>query len=205
VLTVAVPSIGRPSLARCVFSFIDQLEPGDEVIFVGDRRGDLDYVKFVHRLASGRNGIDWRFAVAAGECGWGQPQRNRAYELATPGSHVWCIADDDVATSGALAAIRGAVDRAEAPWFIFRAGRGTDAPWLWQDETVRVGNLDGDCLVVPAGVQSRWGLRYEGDADLAHSLVRELGRPSFETPVVAVAKPNVEYLPVHYERLVASV
>lgn len=206
-LTVAIPTIGRPTLARCVFSFIEQLHDGDEVIIVADRKGDTDYAKFVYQLGTKRNGVNWRFAVHGDlASGWGQAQRNKALDMAASGNHVWCLSDDDVATPGALDNIHEVLDHASAQdWFLFRAGRGTDAVWVWQDSAVRVGNLDADCLVVPSAIFSRFGLDYEGDAKLAHALVDELGDPWFHEEVIAVTTPSIEYLRQHYGLLAGAI
>ena len=203
-LTIAIPTIGRPTLARCLFSFIDQLHDGDEVIIVADRKGDTDYAKFVYQLGTKRNGVNWRFTVHGDpNSGWGQAQRNKAYDLADDRNHVWCLSDDDVATSGALDAIRDSINRSSGqgggqPWFIFRVGRGTSVPWVWQTTEVRVGNLDADCIVAPSAVKVRWGLDYEGDARFAHALVAELGQPWFASDLIAVTTPSGDYLADHY-------
>jgi hypothetical protein len=194
-LTVAIPTIGRPTLARCVFSFIEQLEPGDTVLLIADPKGDTEYVRWMHQVATNKLGVNWRFVIRGGEGGWGQPQRNYAYKIAPLGSHVWCLSDDDVATSNALNLLRAAChDR----WSIFRAGRANGAPWVWQDQAVRIGNLDADCILAPAGVDARWGLGYEGDYEFARACQSELGEPVWRSETIAVTKPNGEYLDTHY-------
>jgi glycosyltransferase involved in cell wall biosynthesis len=202
VLSVVIPTLGRPTLARTVFSFLGQLEDGDEVIFVADPKGDVDYVKWMRAASSNRLGVDWRHVVHDGPGGWGLPQRNRGYELAR-GDWVWFLADDDVATPWALEAIRAAV-RCAPPWFIFRAGRANDEPWIWTNEEIRRGNLDADCIVAPSGAAARWGLDYTGDYDFAVALRAELGEPAWHSAVVAVTKPSPEYLGRHYRSLAVA-
>lgn len=197
-LTIAIPTIGRPTLARTLFSFIEQLEPGDEVIFVADPKGDPEYVHTVYNLGSNRLGVNWVFKIQGGEGGWGQAQRNYARKVATPGNHIWSVADDDIVTPNALSALR----TIKSGWALFRVGRGSDAPWLWQDKRVYKGNLDADSILAPAGhLDAQWGLDYEGDAKFALALQAELGEPWWGETVVAVAKPNAEYLEKHYQGL----
>ncbi len=204
-LTVAIPTLGRPTLARTLFSFLDQLADGDEVIIVADPKGDSEYARFVYELGTKRNGVNWQFLIQPGD-GWGQPQRNRALVSATDGNHVWCLADDDVATPVALTAIRELVGSAgPRSWGIFRAGRGSDGPWVWQDMVVRVGNLDADCIVAPADIESRWGDGYEGDHLFAQQLRVELGEPAWHSSVIAVTMPSADYLTGHYQALAEAV
>jgi glycosyltransferase involved in cell wall biosynthesis len=198
-LSIVIPTLGRPTLARTVFSFIGQLHDGDEVIFVADPKGDVDYVKWMREASSSRLGVDWRHTVHGGPGGWGLTQRNRGLEMAT-GDLVWFLADDDVATPWALDAIRSEVHPSE-PWSIFRAGRANDDPWIWVDQEIRRGNLDADCIVCPPGVSARWGLDYSGDYDFAVALAEELGPPVWRQDIVAVTKPNGEYLARHYREI----
>lgn len=200
-LTLIIPTLGRPTLARTVFSFNGQLQDGDEVIFVADPRGDVEYVKWMRTTASNRLGVDWRHVVHDGPGGWGLPQRNRGLEAATR-PYAWFLADDDIATPGALDTIRAALEPPPLrPWFIFRAGRANAEPWVWQDAQIRRGNLDADCIVCPTIITSRWGLDYSGDYDFAVALREELGEPAWGAAVVAVTKPDAAYLEVHYAAL----
>jgi len=201
VLTVAIPTLGRPSLARCVFSFIDQLQPGDRVLLVADPKGDTDYVRWVYNIATNKMGVDWRYTIKGGQGGWGQDQRNHAYDLTDEG-HIWCLSDDDIATPGALEVIRRRIEiRQPDDWFLFQVGRTRDTPWVWTRQTVEVGNLDADCIVAPATTLTRWGLGYEGDKDFATGLLAERGQPIFVPEVIAVTKPDGDYLDRHYARL----
>jgi len=196
-----IPTLGRPTLARTVFSFIDQLEDGDEVLLVADPKGDPEYVRFVHRgIVAKKLGVHSSVRVERAPGGWGHPQRNHGVRYAL-GSRIWCIADDDVATAHALQAIRLSIEE-DDPWTIFRAGRGEEVAWVWQDPNVRVGNLDADCIVCPSDVRSQWGLDYEGDVKFARALVEELGPPVFRPEIVAVTNPSEAYLERHYAGLI---
>jgi hypothetical protein len=199
-LTIAIPTIGRPTLARCVFSFIEQLEPGDNVLFVADPKGDVDYVRWVYKVATNRLGVNWRISIQGGQGGWGQDQRNHAYNTTDEG-HIWCLSDDDIATPDAVEAIRHCANATTNGWFLFRAGRANANPWVWTRREVETGNLDADCIVAPASTPCRWGLGYEGDAGFALHLLANHGPPVFMERVVAVTKPNDDYLEEHYRRL----
>lgn len=204
-LTIAIPTLGRPTLARTVYSFLEQLEPGDEVILVADPSGDPNYVRFIHSsILSKRLGVHSSVISCGHPGGWGQPQRNAAYRAASQ-PYVWCLADDDVATPAAVPQIRKiAAAMTEAggdQWAIFRVGRATDTPWVWHTQEVRVGNLDADCIVAPSTVAARWGLGYDGDAVFARALLAELGPPVFRPELVAVTNPSAEYLERHYRTL----
>lgn len=190
-VTVIVPTLGRPTLARLFASLERQLLAGDEVIVVADAQGFVDAAAEMYEHAGRDSCAFWRFHVMDSGC-WGHPARNWAMSEAR-GDLLWSLNDDDTAAPLALAHIRGADRHAPS---IFRSvwepgtrfanqPYGYAAPLLWNDPSVRLGNVDAAMIVAPSSCEARWGLRYEGDYDFAVALEREYGRVAWRTNVVA--------------------
>jgi hypothetical protein len=115
-------------------------------------------------------------------------QRNWGFAHAA-GSHVWCLADDDVAAPGAVDALVAAAR--QGGWHLFRVRSvGELGDWVvWRDRHVILGNLDAEGILVPRDVTSRWPNRYEGDFLFAELLSDELGEPTWQETVVALLRP----------------
>jgi len=189
-LTVAVPTLGRSSLARTLAPIARAVGPDDAVLVMADGGGDVAAARFIYREVATRN---WRFEVLPSSP-WGQAHRNWALQQAET-THVWSLNDDDTPTSAAVAAIRAHAHPRRATIFKARFPDGTSfwgqpaeyrEPVIWRDPSVRLGNVDAAMIVAPAGCASRWGERYEGDFDFAAALVDEFGAPVWRDETVVL-------------------
>lgn len=183
-LSIVIPTLGRATLERTLASIADQLTDDDEVLIAADPLGDL--------VAAGRIAREVLPAVTVTVVGpggdWGHTQRNWGIENGR-GTHIWCLADDDVAAPDALAVLRAAA--AEGGWHLFRVQSvGELGQWTIPGEhVIREENVDAECILAPRLARSRWGSRYQGDLDYAVALREELGEPVWHEGVVAFLRP----------------
>jgi hypothetical protein len=199
-LSIIVPTVGRPSLARTLRSLTSQ-PPGEltwEAVLVGDTHAGTwsEQLPFARRLAQ----TDSRFVYTewdGGEHAWGHPQRNIGSGYAR-GRYLAWLGDDDLYVRGAFDAIHRALDGYEHDprVFLFR----WIAPWkqvLWHtagylgDEP---GHIDAECIVCPNDWTKlgTWTSRYQGDWDMIRSTVNNFGgleRVIWQPEVIAQAQP----------------
>jgi hypothetical protein len=213
-LTICIPTIGRPSLARTLRSLLYQ-DSGLawECVVVGDShagtwRAALDGVPaLLAELDSAAQETyvpTGRLLYAEHDGGLhmvGHPQRNYGATVAR-GRWLWWLGDDDVALPGAFEAIR----RQIAP-----SGDGTAvvprgpllyrwiAPWkqiLWHTPGVvgdEPGHIDAECLVAPnvPELLGTWTHRYQGDWDCITETIRRWdGHVTFRPEIIAQAQPS---------------
>jgi hypothetical protein len=121
-LSIITATAGRPGLGRALASVAPQLEHGDELLVV---RRD------------------------------GAPRGNQPRDEAMGrcvGSHLWWMDDDDIATDGALVAIRAGVAQDPDTVHIFRMD-ATSQPEvgrvLWDEPVIEFGRVGGTMCVVP--------------------------------------------------------
>lgn len=164
-ISIAIPTIGRPTLARLIQEILPQLGTGDEVLVVGD--GPQPGARAI------AEGIDPR--VRYYEYGptrnWGYAQKNWAIRISR-GDYLYAIDDDDRIAPTALASIRrGAIETGGRP-MIFKIHHAGIV--IWRDQTVRSGNISTQMLVFPNRAERLgfWGLIYEGDREFAESTLR---------------------------------
>jgi glycosyltransferase involved in cell wall biosynthesis len=147
-LSIVVPSVGRPALAKALNSIALQVQAGDEILV------DINNDQFV---------------------GNGARQRTM---MKARGSHICFLDDDDEYAPGALDAIRAAVEEHPSRILLFRMKFcNTDNPSfpqgtvLWADPEVRESNVATEMVVVPNIPQKlgTWGRRYAGDYDFIHT------------------------------------
>lgn len=175
-LCVVVPTIGRDSLLRTLDSLTPQLTADDVGIIACDATGaDADAVT---RMTHGS-----RFVVfqVGSKTAAGHHATNFVLDhLPSDVTHTWRIDDDDVASPGALAALRGAA--CSSP--VFARFRYVDDGLVWDSPVLQEANIGSPCILAPRSA-ARWGDRYEGDFDYAKALVKELGDPLWLNAVVA--------------------
>ncbi len=197
-LTIAVPSIGRPTLVDTLASIARQaLIPGDQVLVVYD-----SFQPDWANLAATRELVEsFGFTFVEHDGGYhffGNPQLNRAMELAT-GDYFCALGDDDVYVDGALARIRAKVTPDRALLFRFYA-----TPYLvpgdprrfmlWGDRQLRVANISGCCVVAPkaALVPVSPDHRIEVDFDWIVEMVAKTGKPPvWLRECLIIARPDV--------------
>ena len=184
-LTITIPTLGRPTLEATLRSIADQLTADDEVLIVADPAGEPGRAaELAAEIVPAA-----RLEVIAADDNYGHGQRNWALDHAA-GDYIWALADDDVAAPSALEALRGA----GGGWHLFCVeSRGELGDWRRPaDRSIAFGNVDAECILAPRAAAARWGSRYEGDLDYALDLLAELGEPTWHDTVVARLRPATE-------------
>lgn len=200
-LTMAVPTIGRPTLVDTLDSIARQdLRPGDQVLIVYDSFApDVENLEATRRLVEG-----YGFTFLTHN-GWvhfyGNPQLNHAMTQAT-GDYFTALGDDDVYVDGAIARMRKAIAPGRALLYQFYSPPDlvpNKPGWrlrLWQDRTLRVANLSGCCLAAPreALVPVSADLRIEVDFDWIVAIVAKTGqKPKWLADCLILARPPHGY------------
>jgi Glycosyl transferase family 2 len=197
-LSVIVPTVGRPSLQRTLRSLLRQ---GDwlpwEAVVVGDTHAGT----WAHQLpgAYQLTQSDPRFVYTecdGGQHAWGHPQRNHGAGVAR-GQYLSYLGDDDIYLPHAFQSIGRALRRHEADprVFLFR----WIAPWkqvYWEQAGfLAQDHIDAECIVCPnsplhLGV---WTNRYQGDFDFIRETVDRWGgveRVVWQPELIAQAQPT---------------
>jgi Glycosyl transferase family 2 len=202
-LSVIVPTVGRPSLERAVNSLLRQ---GDwlpyEILLVGDtfagtwaqglERAKALAAQYPHRI---------RYVEHDGGLhAWGHPQRTYGATVAR-GRYLAWLGDDDVYTRWAFLTLAHALREREATddprVHLFR----WIAPWkqvLWHTAGFlgeEPGHIDAECVVCPnwPGKLGTWTNRYQGDFDMIRETVDLWGgleRVIWRPEVIAQAQPT---------------
>lgn len=193
-LSLLVPTLGRPSLARALNSVKDQLASGDEVIVVGDTHdGELPEVEALVR----DYGKQFRYlAHDAGHHCWGHCTLMYGINRAN-GDYIHCSDDDDCWSPDALDAMRGAIAELNEPHPLLFRFRSWYGPVFWsQRGLIAEGQIGGHCLVTP-NIPDRigvFGCRYEGDYDYILSTLQKWPRGILDAQwvdrIVAIARPE---------------
>jgi glycosyltransferase involved in cell wall biosynthesis len=198
-LSVIVPTIGRPSVERAVNSLLRQGEwLPYEVILVGDVH-DGTFCDDLDRAAdlAARYPELVRYVEHDGGLHMvGHPQRNFGATVAR-GRYLAWLGDDDVYTRWAFPSIARALRAHEddprvflfrwiAPW---KQVYWHTAGWLRQD------HIDAECVVCPNVPEQLgvWTNRYQGDYDFIAETVDKWGgleRVIWQPEVIAQAQPG---------------
>jgi hypothetical protein len=186
-LSVIIPSVGRPGLPRTLASIRDQGHPDAvEIVVVGDTHAGT----FRHALADMSGLCAFYYARYLEHDGGGHmvghPQRQHGMAQAR-GEWLAFSQDDNVLTPGAIDAIRDALVGTPGPRLFRVSPRPGCVVWD-QLGCLAVGHIDADCLVVP-NVPARlgtWTSRYAGDADMiAETVARWGGTARWDTALIA--------------------
>ncbi len=195
-LSVVIPTIGRDTLERTLHSLHKQPESaGVEVLVVADTFGGYSYPLINARELVEAEGDCWLEHDAGVHC-VGQPQRT-AGMTAAAAPWVWFSQDDDIAAVDSLACIEAAIDAQPRPRPIFFRLLAHWRELIWRTPTLALGNIDADCLVFPRHIAQRcqWGLRYEGDFDVACQAFNFSGGDvGWVDQVVSIARPDEDML-----------
>lgn len=180
ILSIIIPTIGRPSLAFTIQSLDHQLGPLDEVVVVADGTSPETrrLVKSVGRRYS-------YFETSGRMYDWGGTPRNIGIARAR-GEYLIFMDDDDTYLPGGLDAIRqGVMENPRTP-LIFRMKHRDKI--LWEEPVLTPGNISSQMLAVPnlRGLVGRWTSRYAGDFDfMTHTVDLHQGRVVFREEVIA--------------------
>lgn len=202
-LTIAIPTIGRPSLRYTLDSIARQdLQSGDRVIVALDTYQEPPRPDVAALVAS--YGFEL-LPVDGGVHFMGNPQLNAA--IASCSTDYFCaLGDDDVYVDGAIAMLREKLKPHRALLFQFYAPpylvAGDPRRFvLWADRNLRVANISGCCIVVPreALVPVSDQQRCEVDFDWIEAIVAKTGRrPVWLGEVLIIARPDLrDGEPVH--------
>jgi hypothetical protein len=207
---VVIPTIGRLSLNATLQSLLPQVGRGDEVVVMRD--GGFDPV--CHNLCRTYQSVNqarWTHDFTNGDLGaFGHPARNRAIDTYPNAEFFWSLDDDDVALSGALDAMRAAIDDARRtpaslPFFVFQMQGGANSHFPGRTvpvtgHEIRPGNVGTPMLLWP-NCSARFGTEahpelpfgekpgYYGDLDMTLALQEELGPPVWVDTPVAMVRP----------------
>jgi hypothetical protein len=202
-LSVIVPTVGRPSVERAVNSLLRQGEwLPYEVILVGDTHAGT-WVEQLPRARALAEKYPEHVRYVEHDGGlhaWGHPQRNFGATVAR-GHYLSWLGDDDIYLRFAFPALARALrsrvfDHPRDPRvFLFR----WIAPWkqvLWH----RAGflaqdHIDAECVVAPNVPEKlgTWSNRYQGDYDFIRETVDFWGgleKVIWQPEVIAQAQPD---------------
>jgi len=195
-LSVIVPTVGRPSLARTLRSLLQQRSALPwELILVGDVHAGTyaETLRGVPGVLTGLTGVTY-VEHDGGLHAWGHPQRNHGATIAI-GRYLAWLGDDDLYLPGAFDAIHRAILASPEPRVhLFR----WIAPWrgiLWETPGVlQQDHIDAENVVCPnvPDKLGTWTNRYQGDYDFIAETVANWGgveRVVWRPEVIAQAQP----------------
>jgi hypothetical protein len=199
-LTLVIPTIGRPTLARTLRSLAGQpWRAGDLVLLVCD----LPEAGPVVRELYPQFGLPVRYLETNRLGSHGHGVRNwvqRGRMIRT--THRAQLDDDDVWMPDALAVIRAAITARPDRPHIFRmdwrnAGPDrppTDRPVLWTAPVMREANVGTPMLVAPVALDgAEWAPRYNGDFDhIRDTCARHPDGPAWRPEVICYTRPHLD-------------
>lgn len=168
-ITVVLPTISRPTLARSLDSLTRQSWlPGDELLLIGDGPQPEASRLFTERNLPGRY-----IEITEGPLGsWGHGARNWVLGRRLPSCDVICaLDDDDTLEVNHFKTVRVAAAAYVGKCVLFRMRR-EDGTVLWTDREIRVGNVGTPMFIVPNdGVWGRYGENHNGDSQFIYQTV----------------------------------
>lgn len=201
-LTIAIPTIGRPTLRWTLESIARQpLRPQDRVIVALDTFNELPRPDVAEMVAE--FGFEL-LPVNGGHHFFGNPQLTAAIQACTT-DYFCALGDDDIYVDGAIERLRPTLD-GRAVLFQFMAPpylvAGNPRRFiLWANRQLRVANLSGCCIAAPrsALVPVSDEHRIEVDFDWIKAIVEKTGqKPRWLQDVLIIARPEIRNgQPVH--------
>jgi glycosyltransferase involved in cell wall biosynthesis len=200
-LSVIVPTVGRPSLARTLRSLLFQRSALPyEIVLVGDTHAGtwMHQLEAIPPLLVGLPRVTY-VEHDGGRHAWGHPQRNFGATAAC-GRYLAWLGDDDIYLPGAFDAIHANLRaRAEPRVHLFRWIPPWKAPVLWEEAGVLLqDHVDAEQIVCPndPAKLGTWNAgRYQGDYDFIRETVERWGgveRVVWRPEVIAQAQPSDE-------------
>jgi hypothetical protein len=171
-LSVIVPSCGRPGLARTLASIRAQAPAAVlELLVVGDTHQGTFAADLARVPAVCAEYEACYVPFDGGVHAWGQPQRQAGIRVATGDWLLWSQ-DDQVLTPGALDAIRASIDGAPAAPRLFRV-ETRHGGTVWREPVLAYGDCDADGICVPRVPErlGQWTPHYAGDWDFIRETV----------------------------------
>jgi hypothetical protein len=189
-ISVIVPTIGRPTLARTLASIRDQADA---------REVEIDVVADTHRgtHVAALADVAWMPAHYdavyvehdGGRHDWGHSQRQYGQQVATGRWLMW-TQDDDVYRPGAFATIRDVLQTADGPCLLRL--QGWQAGLVWKRPALVWGEIDAGCLAVPNAPDRlpTWGTAYDADYDYIAAVCERWRRAEWVDAVIAEGRPH---------------
>lgn len=172
-LTVIVPTVSRPTLARTLKSLTGQWwEPEDRIIVLGD--GRQPQAKALTAQFASRYGHKY-VEYLGGPCNdWSHTPRNwLLHKIGLTTTHFCILDDDDVWVSDAARLIHLAIEEAPTAMHLFRMDcttRPDVGKVLWANKEIREANVGTPMSVCPVDDKiAYYGTRYGGDFDFIHA------------------------------------
>lgn len=143
-ITLIIPTIGRPTLARALRSVRDQeWIAGDEVLLVGD--GHVPSAASLWDQFS----LPGRYLEVPGPSkDWGHTPRNLIMSEAKA-EYIAALDDDDELATGAIATIRAALSRNPGRPHMFRMDGDPIVGTVWKTREVKLRNVGTPMFVLP--------------------------------------------------------
>ncbi len=200
-ITIAVPTIGRPTLVDTLESIARQeLRPCDQVLIVYD-----SFAPDVENLQATRALVEGYGFTFVEHNGWvhffGNPQLNHAMTLAA-GDFFTALGDDDVYVDGAISRMRKALVPGRALLYQFYSppcmvlNRPDLRVRLWSDRRLREANISGCCIAAPRAdlVPVSEEMRIEVDFEWIVNIVAKTGqKPKWLRDCLIIARPPQGY------------
>lgn len=182
-ISFLVPSIGRPSLHDTLRSILDQREPTDEVIVVGEGAA-VQAIAEAHAC---------RFVPCAPGHDWGHTERNVASPLAV-GRYLAHIDDDDTYAPGARALMADAISTTPDRPVLFRM-RYPNGVTLWREPALTFGNVGTPMMLIPNVPQKCgvWGAYNGGDFGFLETMGWSPSEIVWRPEVIALLGHNSEW------------
>jgi len=197
-ITIAIPTIGRPSLARTLDSIARQrLGVDDRVLVMLDTYQEQPRPDIVNLVASYGPAFELH-PFDGGVHFYGNPQLNEAMRIAS--TDYFCgLGDDDIYVDGAIERLKVSLRPGRAtlcqfysPPFDTRDGAFRFV--LWDEPKLRVAHISGCCLIAPVSalVPVKADLRCEVDYEWIVDVVKRTGhRPVWMPDCLIIARPDV--------------
>ncbi len=158
-LTLIIPTVGRPTLARALKSVRAQAwRPGDEVLLVGDGRTPVAASLWE------QFGLPGRYLETNGPAkDWGHTPRNLTMGEARA-EYIAALDDDDELAPNAIATIRAALAENPGRPHMFRMSGDPIVGTVWKERRVELRNVGTPMFVIPtAGPRGTYKPFHGGD------------------------------------------
>lgn len=189
-LSLVIPTIGRPTLARTLASVRQQLwRAGDEVLLVGDGPQPIARDLWNQFKLPGRY---LETEIVLGH--WGHGVRNWVFDNNHAiGQFVMALDDDDELTPQAVDTVRRAIAAAPDQPHLFRMSGVPGLGTLWKVKELAEQNVGTPMFVTPndSGRLGRYTLRYGGDFDFIQATCAMYGNDlTWHPEVICRVRPN---------------
>lgn len=186
-LTLIIPTISRPTLARTLLSVrLQDWWPGDQIILVGDGPQPIAGAMWAQLELPG----EFVEVPRTDPPDWGHTPRNRIRAKAK-GEYLVALDDDDEFTPDAIKTVRAALVENPGVPHLFKMNTPDNGD-VWKAKQITVGNVGTPMFVTP-NVYEKLGCytsRYGGDHDFIKSTVERFGAVVWRDEVICRVRPQ---------------